>query len=337
MRQNNFDIVRLLLAAIVVLVHSANLSQSPALAFIPRLLSQHVAVEGFFAISGFLIFASYERCETLREYARNRAVRILPGYWLSTLLCLAIAAAYGSFHVGRFILANLTFSSFLQPDIQGVFPNNPENHALNGALWTLKIEVMFYIAVPIIVFFCRKWRRDAVLWALFAASVLFRIALAGHQSLAVQLPGQLCFFLVGTLIHYHLPFFKQHGKLLMIGALALHALHLYTGWFFLRPLSVASLTLGACLLLPHVQGPTRYGDFSYGTYILHYPIVQCIIAAGLFTIHPWMALGLTILIVACAAQFSWFLVEKPALTAAKSRQLRRAAIGAAPNFPPAVP
>jgi peptidoglycan/LPS O-acetylase OafA/YrhL len=57
-RKNNFDIVRLTLASVVVLVHSEALSDSPALAIIPRLVSSLVAVEDFFAISGFLIFAS---------------------------------------------------------------------------------------------------------------------------------------------------------------------------------------------------------------------------------------------------------------------------------------
>ena len=144
---------------------------------------------------------------------------------------------------------------------------------------------MFYIAVPLIVFFCRKWRRDAVLWTLFIASVLFHIALAGHKSLVVQLPGQLCFFLVGTLIHYHLPFFKKHGKLLMLGALAAHALHLYTGWFFLRPLSVASShprrlpsspphpgphPLGR-LLLRHLHPPLPHRAVHHRRRPLHHP------------------------------------------------------------------
>jgi peptidoglycan/LPS O-acetylase OafA/YrhL len=337
MRQNNFDIVRLILAIIVVFVHSYALSLNPSLALIPRLVSAHVAVEGFFAISGFLIFASYERCASLREYFTNRAFRILPGYWLSTAFCLAIAFSVGSFHVGKFLLANLSFANFLHPGIDGVFSSNPANSFMNGALWTIKIEVMFYISVPIIVWLCRRLNRDAVLWVLFVSSILFRIVFANHEKAIIELPGQLSFFIIGALIYYHLTFFKKHGKWIMLAAAVCFGLHAWTGWFFLRPAAVAALTLGAALLLPQIKGPTRWGDFSYGTYILHYPIVQIVVAAGLFSTHPWAALLLTVCVVAVAATLSWFFIEKPALAHSKSRRLRREALQDIPNYPPAVP
>jgi peptidoglycan/LPS O-acetylase OafA/YrhL len=337
MRENNFDIVRLVLAAIVVFVHAYDLSLSSSLAFIPHVVSAHVAVEGFFAISGFLIFASYERCKSLREYFTNRAFRILPGYWLSTVFCLLIAFSLGSFHVGKFLLANLTFANFLHPGIDGVFESNPSNAFMNGALWTIKIEVMFYLAVPVLVWLCRRLHRDAVLWTLIVLSVVYRVALVRHESLDLQLPGQLSFFLVGTLIYYHLAFFKKHGKWFVLAAVLCYALHVWKGWFFPRPLATATLTLGASLLLPQIKGPTRWGDFSYGTYILHYPIVQMIVAMGLYSVHPLAALLVTVVIVAVAASLSWFLIEKPALAHSKSRRLRQAALGAAPTYPPAIP
>jgi len=337
MRQNNFDIVRILLAVIVVFVHCYDLSGSQTLAFFRHIVSARMAVEGFFAISGFLIFASYERCTSLHEYFTNRAWRILPGYWLSTVFCLLIAFSFGSYHVGKFLLANLTFLTFLHPNIEGVFESNPGNHAMNGALWTIKIEVMFYLAVPIIVWLCRRLKRDAVLWILFAGSLIFRAVFARHESLSLQLPGQLSFFIIGALIYYHLDFFKQHGKWIMLAAALLYGLHVFSGWFFLRPAAIAALTLGACLLLPQIKGPTRWGDFSYGTYILHYPIVQLVVAAGLFNSHPWRALLLTLSLVTIGATLSWFFVEKPSLAHARSRRLRQAALGVAPNYPPAVP
>jgi len=337
MRNNNFDIVRLLLAAIVVFVHCADLSASGSLLIILRVLNAHLAVEGFFAISGFLIFASYERCSTLREYFSNRAYRILPGYWLSTVFCLLIAFSLGSFHVGKFLLANLSFANFLHPGIDGVFQSNPVNPFMNGALWTIKIEVMFYLAVPLIVWACRRLNRDAVLLTLFVLSIVYRMALARHESLSLQLPGQLSYFMTGALIYYHLAFFKKHGKWIMLAAALLYALHFATGWYFPRPAAIAALTLGAALLLPQVKGPTRWGDFSYGTYVLHYPIVQSVVAAGLFNRHPWLAIMVVLPIVAVAATFSWFFVEKPSLAHSRSRKLRQAALGEAANYPPAVP
>jgi peptidoglycan/LPS O-acetylase OafA/YrhL len=336
-RKNNFDIVRLTLASVVVLVHSEALSDSPALAIIPRLVSSLVAVEGFFAISGFLIFASYERSTSVKNYFTNRGLRILPGYWLATLLCLAIAFFQGHFQVGHFLLANLSFANFLHPGIPGVFESNPENSAMNGALWTIKVEVMFYLLVPLLVWACRRWKRDVVLIGLYIASVAYRVILAKHNHLAVQLPGQLSFFMVGALVFYHRSWFEKHGRWLMLAAAVCFAIYLGTGWFVLRPAAVATLTLGICLLAPEIKGPTRWGDFSYGTYILHYPIVQVVIAAGLFRVHPWLAVALVAGLVTCAASLSWFLVEKPSLARSPSRRVRNASLGAMPNYPPAVP
>lgn len=337
MRRNNFDIVRLVLASIVVLVHSYDLSHAQALYPIGHWLDARLAVEGFFVISGFLIFASYERCATLRQYTANRAWRILPAYWLSTAFCLAIAFAHHSFHVGKFLFANLTFLTFLQPGIPGVFANNPENSAMNGALWTIKIEVMFYIAVPFIIWACRKFQRDAVLVSLIVASIAFRLLTASHTSLTLQLPGQLSFFLLGSLVYYHLDFFKQHGWSIMLASAVLFGLHFWTGWFVLRPFAISGLCLGVCFVLPQVKGPTRWGDFSYGTYILHYPIVQLMVEAGWFGVHPWGGLLLTVTLVSIAAVLSWKLIEAPSLAHARSARLRAEALGVGLNYPPAAP
>jgi peptidoglycan/LPS O-acetylase OafA/YrhL len=320
-RENNFDIVRLLLATLVVFFHVGYISGSPQFESLPRYFSGHLAVEGFFAISGFLIFASYERSTSLKDYFIKRAARILPGYWLSTALCLFIAFCYGSFHVGRFLLGNLTFANFLANSIPGVFPSNPST-GMNGALWTIKIEVMFYLLVPVIVWLCRRLSRDLVLWTIFVLSIIYRVSMVNHETYALQLPGQLSFFMIGALIHYHVRFFEEQGKWLCLGAALLYAAHVATGWFAFRPAAIATLTLGASLLLPVVKGPTRWGDFSYGTYVLHWPIIQVIVALGVFRANAWAGLALTLAVVAVAAPLSWFFVEKPSLALAHSRRIK---------------
>jgi peptidoglycan/LPS O-acetylase OafA/YrhL len=322
---NSFDIVRLTLAMIVVVFHCAELSQSSTLAWLPRYFYGPLAVEGFFAISGFLIFASYERCASLGEYCAKRAWRILPAYWLATVLCVVIAFTSGSYHVGKFLLGNLSFLTFLHPSVAGVFAANPQSE-MNGALWTIKIEVMFYAAVPIIVWLCRRLQRDAVLWALFAASIAYRVLLhPAHEKLAIQLPGQLSYFMIGALVHYHLPFFMKYGRWLMLAAACCYGAHYWSGWYFPRPAAIAVLTLGFALLLPPVKGPTRWGDFSYGTYVLHWPIIQMVVAAGLYRAHPWPAFVVSVALVEVGAIFSWFVVEKPALAHAHARSNSRKA------------
>ncbi|HEY0565127.1 MAG TPA: acyltransferase, partial [Terriglobales bacterium] len=249
MRPNNFDLARLLLASMVVLFHCAALSGSPALHLL-RSVDRHAAVEGFFVISGFLIFASYERCRSVADYARKRAARILPGYWLSTALCLAIVFAFTHrLHVLKFLIANLLFLNFLQPGVAGVFDRNPADAALNGSLWTIKIEVMFYVCVPLLVWLCRRFGRVPVLVACALLSVVYRHWIASNSTLAQQLPGQLAFFSMGALGYYYLPEFKRWGKYLVLPAAIAYLLQPHIKWFFLRPLSIPVLVLGFCFLL----------------------------------------------------------------------------------------
>jgi peptidoglycan/LPS O-acetylase OafA/YrhL len=75
-------------------------------------------------------------------------------------------------------------------------------------------------------------------------------------------------------------------------------------------------------LLPVVKGPKRWGDFSYGTYVLHWPIIQLVVAAGIYRNNPWLALALTLVAVAIGAVLSWFFVEKPSLALAHSRRVK---------------
>src|SRR5579863_9238378 len=238
MRPNNFDLARLILAGIVVFFHCGALSHVPALEGLANLDSE-AAVEGFFCISGCLIFASWERSPHLRDYVEKRARRILPAYYAATAVCLFIAMVlFHRFAVGKFLVANVTFANFLHPGIDGVFDHNPENNAMDGSLWTIRIELMFYCVVPIIVWICRRVGRDRFLITTAILSVIYRYALEGklpvpdfaphslshflhtrHGSLAVALPGQWSLFASGALIYYHLPQFKRIGKWLWLPAL----------------------------------------------------------------------------------------------------------------------
>jgi peptidoglycan/LPS O-acetylase OafA/YrhL len=101
-------------------------------------------------------------------------------------------------------------------------------------------------------------------------------------------------------------------------------------WFFLRPLSIPVLILAFCFLLPEIKGPTRWGDFSYGVYVLHYPIVQSLVALGLFAWSPWTAVAVTVGCVSAAAAVSWHYVERPwLLRTHAAAEVRRALAKAA--------
>jgi peptidoglycan/LPS O-acetylase OafA/YrhL len=68
----------------------------------------------------------------------------------------------------------------------------------------------------------------------------------------------------------------------------------------------------ACLF-PFLGNFGKYGDFSYGVYIVHFPIVQLLIAYGNFERAPWLALGLAMVLVMAMAILLWHFIEKPFL------------------------
>ncbi len=329
-RENNFDLLRLGLAWTVVLVHAADLSLAPPLAFLGRWINPQVPVQGFFAISGCLIVASWDRSSSVSGYFRRRAQRILPGYWLALLYTLVLGAAVSTLPLARFvtspatwkyIAANLTFANFLQPDLPGVFTHN-DVVFVNGALWTIKVEVMFYLLVPVLVWLCRRLGTAGTLGGCFVLSLVYRMVLdaRGHHSLAVQLPGQLSFFLVGAAVYFYFGWFQQHARLVWTVALLACGVGCVWNLFPLRALGIPLLVLAAAFLLPAIRGVTRFGDFSYGTYVLHFPTVQLFISLGFFTHSPWLALGTLLVTVALLGVFSWYAVERHFLRPARIRQ-----------------
>src|SRR5690349_23148622 len=86
--RNNFNLVRLILAVMVVAYHIVVLSGGVSAAGVPELsLAAQLGVQGFFVVSGFLVWESFARSPSLRVYAEKRARRLLPAYVTVVVLC----------------------------------------------------------------------------------------------------------------------------------------------------------------------------------------------------------------------------------------------------------
>ncbi|MGE3347519.1 MAG: acyltransferase family protein [Ramlibacter sp.] len=121
LQNNNFDLLRLLFAGTVCLVHGYQLSGYEQLAWIEQSLSSAVAVKAFFVVSGFLIFMSAERSSSLTGYLSKRVRRIYPAYFAVVMLCAVGLVLASSRHTAdyffsaawfKYVLANLTFLNF---------------------------------------------------------------------------------------------------------------------------------------------------------------------------------------------------------------------------------
>ena len=323
--ENNFDGIRLALALIVVFVHVATLTSAPEFRFWRPWLSSVYAVKGFFAISGFLVTQSYLSSRSNLEYFEKRGRRIYPAYFVTILGCLLIGAIVSDLDVARYftdlktwkyLFANLAFMNFVQPTLPGVFQQNVEPF-LNGALWTIKIEVCLYFILPFIIFSYRKFDASLVTVLAYAFSIAWLLGfqkLASHggiyKELSHQFPGQLSYFVVGAYLAYTKMNSSKLRKLTLFSGIAF-LLSTYFGFrVFVEPLFYASITIFLATGLPWKLYRGKYGDFSYGIYLVHFPIVQLLIWMGAFKNQPFVGLAITLVLVVVAAVLMWQFVEK---------------------------
>jgi peptidoglycan/LPS O-acetylase OafA/YrhL len=328
-RQNNFDFARLFLAMTVVIGHLIWIL--PSNYGVLRIFIAHFdgtnAVDCFFVISGFLIFRSFRRSKSSLEYWKSRVCRIYPALAAAIVMTVILGAVitkvelpeYFSIETLRYIIFNSVFLSYKQNILPGLFVNN-EVHYVNGALWTLKIEVMFYAVVPLFGFFARKLVRFEILAILtYVLSVVFRILfhhlavtrhLPAYEHWGSQLPGQLSFFMAGGLLEYWSQSFRRNAYIyLTLGILGL-IISIRLGVYALYPASLAIVVIYICDVFPYLGHISKYGDFSYGLYVCHFPIIQSFAMLSVLTEYPGLravvALGGCIL----SAVLSWHLVEK---------------------------
>lgn len=357
-RHNNFDLLRLAFAWMVVGVHSYELSHAAALKPLAEWLSSSVAVHGFFVISGFLIAASFEKSRSLRDFFVKRARRIYPAYAAVIAFCvfgglclttLSPLDYFMSRQTWKYIAANLVFLNFLQPSLPGVFADNTLS-AVNGALWSIRVEALLYCLVPMLCRLSRRWSPEIACGGIYAVCVTLSLLVPQELSgtvgflvhkLRVELLAPLVCFVCGTWLYFRFHWVALLDRREQSLSFSLDTIHvrqavawrpllwrssilLFAGsilvcpWFvtpsigleLLRPLCLAVIVIHAGCVWPCLGNWGRYGDFSYGTYIYHFPILQTLIAAGLFREHPFVGLALAAAMTSAAACLSWHLVEK---------------------------
>jgi peptidoglycan/LPS O-acetylase OafA/YrhL len=335
---NNIDELRLALAMGVVLYHAWGLSREPALEWFKGAFLGDRFVQAFFVLSGYLIPASWASAPSWQDYTKRRLGRLLPAYVLVVGVCFAIGWLFSSFNIvefmqrggARYLGANLTFMNFLGPELPGVFQSN-EIRAVNGSLWTLKVELAYYLAVPLIVACHRRFGVFKTAIALVAISFAYRGALRlfiGDEdskladTLARQLPGQLMFFAGGHCLREIVPKMRSMPvwTRILLAVVSLAGLIAFDGILLGRLVFVTTL-LAALIEMPvPVRNVLRGNDISFGVYLFHFPLIQTLVAYGWFANSPWGSLAATLVILVALAYCSWIWVEKPAILASRTRR-----------------
>jgi peptidoglycan/LPS O-acetylase OafA/YrhL len=297
-------------------------------------------------LSGFLLYRPWvEMLGTagkpdLKRYLRNRWTRILPAYYLALVGSLVLLS--GSAGVPGVRLPS-DDSSWLFL----VFGQNFSNGSLltlDPPMWTLAVEVSFYLALPLLgAAALRLGRERRVLLPL----LLIGLGLTWSWTLDVSgvaagpltkvLPAMLPFFGLGMLAAALAPSTAirrlDAARLLAIavGGLVLQlAVQLYApASFFIAvhdvPIAVAfaaMVVLAASPRSPRVlaRGPLKWlGVVSYGLYLWHVPVIWWMRSRNLLPLDPLGALAVVAPPALLLATMSWFLVERPMMAWARAR------------------
>ena len=325
---NNFDFLRFLFAAVVILSHSFILGGAGAGEPLTRLSGGQVylgelAVNGFFAISGFLITASWMRRPQWGDYLRKRVLRIYPGFLVVCVLCAFLVGTAGAaapmaylhqIQPARFLLHLLLLDKISVPH---TFPHNPVPDEVNGSLWTIKIEFEFYLMVAVLGSL-RVFRNRALPLALTAGSLLL-CALIHVHGFAGRLPETftehlrfLTYFLTGMTFFLYRDW-VPYRLAWVLCALAVLAVATWTHTLeVFMPLPLTYLLMAVAFspgIRLHRFGQRR--DISYGLYLYAWPIQQLLVQHGVR--NPWVLFLTALPLTALAATLSWHLIEKPCL------------------------
>lgn len=113
------------------------------------------AIDVLFIVSGFVVFlptvARGGRFGSVRSYAIRRAARLGPAYWLILALVLVLIALVPLVPpLGLPSAESLAIHAlFLQAPVQMV-EAVPIGFGVNGVVWTLSLEVAFYVLLPLV-------------------------------------------------------------------------------------------------------------------------------------------------------------------------------------------
>jgi peptidoglycan/LPS O-acetylase OafA/YrhL len=319
-RQNNFDALRVVLAALVLFSHSFPLvaGTNDAEPFF-RLSSGQItggelAVNFFFVISGYLITRSWLASRSTDAYLKKRIRRIYPGYLACLVVSVAITALCAGSRAREYTSATLLYQKdallegvlllkYAVLDNPAAFAANPWPRAANGSLWTLQPELYCYLLVAGLgVMGGLRRGLVTILWAMLFAGYSLQLLHTGNVLNSFW--RLTLYFGVGALFYLHRDRVRFGHPLLLAAAVAAILVGLAVPPLLLLVLPAA----GSYLLLSfafssriRLHDFAKRGDISYGLYLYAFIVQQAIVYA--VGVRSPFVLFATALPVACG--FAW--------------------------------
>ncbi|UXA08036.1 acyltransferase [Mycobacterium sp. SMC-2] len=334
-RKNALNALRLVLAAEVMLWHSwPATGRMPPAAILQVFFS--VGVDGFFAISGFLITRSWLTDPRVRDYLAARALRILPGYYVCLVVTAFVFAPVsvliqggsamkllGSTGPIEYVLKNIGVA-YLQHDVGGTPHGIPNSYVWNASLWSLFWEVMCYLAVAgigLAGLANRRWVSPVMLAVgVLAATQLPPLTFPGVWTIPQLAVRSAIMFAAGAVMYQWRDVIPARWSLVAVSVVIVFAAGLLPDYRVVAALPLAYAVIVSGALLRHKR-LRLHTDLSYGVYIYAFPTQQMLAVCGLATLDPFLFFALSALGTLPLAAASWFAIEKPSM--ALKRRLKQ--------------
>jgi peptidoglycan/LPS O-acetylase OafA/YrhL len=292
-----------------------------------------IAVDLFFATSGFLVTSSLLSRRNAIEFVAARILRIYPALIVMVLVTIFCVGVYfttvsldeyfGSRDTLLFLVKNVTVIRGTHNLLPGVFADVPYATAINSSLWTLTYEVKLYCVLVLMWLVSRVAssnleRRSVALIRIvkFVAGIAFVLFLANHFYLEIDREDfrLVWMFFCGAALYAGKDTVQLSSTYALACLVALFIALINPAVFIV----VYYLVVGYIVLwfayvpkgwLRHFN---RFGDYSYGIYIYSFVVQQSIISLkptiSVFELFIGSS-AVTLLI----SILSWHWIEKPAL------------------------
>ncbi|MDQ1204245.1 acyltransferase [Microbacterium sp. SORGH_AS_0862] len=344
-RNNAIGFLRWLLAFAVIFSHAGPLAgfyggHDLGTQFSDEQSLGGVAVAGFFFLSGFLITKSRQGRASTGRYFWRRIMRIFPG-WFLVLLVTAYALAplawireRGSIDGFWTATTDSPFTYFsnnmwlplVQHNIAGMGTSLPfyqlhGGYEWNGSAWTLGFEFAAYIIVGVLGIAGGLVHR-AIGGAVAAGIIgLAMMQWFGFGNVTQVTPafGDYRFLLLLAPFAFGMIFALFGEKIPIDNRLAVVCIavagwtYAKGGWLVVGQYAFCYAIIWFAIKAKKLNNWDKHGDFSYGIYIIAWPLMQFAAFFGLQS-AGWLVYHLVI-VAGCHAYayLSWHLVERPAL------------------------
>ncbi|MCB5161501.1 acyltransferase family protein [Marinomonas algarum] len=306
--------------------------------------SGFLGVDVFFVISGFLMAVLYDHRD-IKGFFKRRAIRLLPAFYVTIVFTVVCSTL--------FLTRNESVQVFHQAYLGSIFASNIgfwfENSYFSDSafkpllhLWSLGVEVQFYLMVPLLAFFFRKSKWLLIGFTVISVVLCFWATTVSPKTSFFITPFRVWEFLIGYSVAI---FFSNNGNTLssntsrryygIIGVVALLIIPLLpvdgeaTSYlighpgifsllvtiftaavlFFGLPVKLESSIIGKVLV--------KLGEYSYSIYLVHFPVIVIYnskpFMGTIYGTESYYDLVKVVLIIAVLSIFLHLCVEKQKL------------------------